>query len=328
MTNKKNSKSNHINAFIKGRKNLGNEEQVLEAGKLIGEIEEVEVDTAYFNVQQRISTKGKLLKLYTVVSRYAAILVLPLLFVSIWALLNTKQIEPNEEFAMQEITCPVGMRSQVTLPDGSQVWLNAESTIKYALPFVRENRTVELFGEAFLDVTKNTNSPFSIQSGNVKVNVVGTQFNFKSYGNDNRIEVTLKEGKINLDLMLGNAESSSTEMLPGDHFVFDKITHKAFVKNQDIDNFLGWKDNKLVLDETPILEMKKILERWYDVEIEIADKSIENYKFTTTFENETLEQVLELLELSSPINMEYIPARIDKTTKQVINSKIIISKKN
>jgi ferric-dicitrate binding protein FerR (iron transport regulator) len=328
MTIKKNSKSNHINAFVEGRKNLSNEEQVFEAGQLIAEIKEVDVDAAYSTIQQRISKKGRLLKLYAVVSRYAAILVLPLLFVSIWALLNNKQVEPNEELVMHEITCPVGMRSQVTLPDGSQVWLNAESTIKYSLPFVRENRSVELMGEAFLDVAKNANSPFSIQSGNVKVNVVGTQFNFKSYDNDNRVEVTLKEGKINLGLMSGDTEISTTEMLHGDHFVFDKNTYKATVKNQDIDNFLAWKDNKLVLDETPILEMKKIMERWYGVEIEIADKSIENYKFTTTFENETLEQVLELLELCSPIKMEYIPARIDKTTKQIINSKIIISKKN
>ncbi len=328
MTKKNTSKSNQINDFVKGRKNLSNEEQVYRAGKLIREIEEVDVDKAFINVQQRISAKGKILRLYTTISRYAAILVLPLLFVSIWALLNNKQQKQNDECVMQEIICPVGMRSQVTLPDGSQVWLNSESSIKYSIPFVRENRDVELSGEAFLDVAKNANAPFCIQSGDVKVNVVGTQFNFKSYKNDNKIEVTLKEGKINLNIVSADDERCGAQMIPGDHFVFDKITRKASVQNQDIDKFMGWKDNKLVLDETPILEMKKILERWYGVEIEIADKCIENYKFTTTFENETLEQVLELLELSSPIKMEYIPAKINKTTKQIVKSKILISKKN
>lgn len=328
MTNKNITQSDKFNAFIESKNNLSDAEKVYAAGKLIHDIEEIDVDAAYLSIQQRISTKGRILKMYASFSRYAAILVLPLLFVSIWMFLNNKGSEPNQELAMQEITCPVGMRSQVTLPDGSQVWLNAESTIKYSIPFTLENRSVELTGQAFLDVTKNENSPFSIQSGNVKVNVVGTQFDFKSYPNDNNIEVTLKEGKINLSLLAGDNESAQTEMKPGDHFVFDKTTRKAIVRNTNIDNYIGWIDNKLIFDETPMPEMKKILERWYGVEIESTDKTIESYKFTTTFENEPLVQVLELLELSSPIKMDYIPASIDTTTNQIINAKIKISKKN
>lgn len=327
MTNKKITNSDRFKTFIESKKNLLDEEQVFEAGKLIDKIGQVDVDSAFFTVQKRISAKGKIIRIYNAVSRYAAILVLPLLFISIWALLN-RTAEPTTEFATQQITCPIGMRSQVVLPDGSLVWLNAESTIKYSLPFIRENRSVELLGQAFLDVTKNKKSPFVIQSGNVKVNVLGTQFDFKSYEEDNTVEVTLKEGKINLSLLSGDFESSETEMKPGDHFVFDKTTKKAVVRNTTIDNYIGWKENKLIFDETPMPEMKKILERWYGVEIEITDKTLESYRFTTTFENKSLNQILELLELSSPIRIDYIPVSIDKTTKQIINSKIKISKKN
>lgn len=327
MTRKKIAQSDRFKTFVESKKNLTNEEQVFEAGKLIGEVEQIDIDSAFYNIQKRISAKGKILRIYSTVNRYAAILVLPLLFVSIWALLN-KINEPTQELAMQEITCPIGMRSQVILPDGSLVFLNAESTIKYSIPFVRENRSIELIGQAFLDVTKNENSPFSIQSGNVKVNVIGTQFDFKSYPNDNSVEVALKEGKINLSLLSGDDGLSNIEMIPGDHFTFDKTTKMAVVGNKNIDNYIGWKENKLIFDETPLPELKNILERWYGVEIEITDKSIESYKFTTTFNNESLNQVLALLELSSPIKIEYIPGKVDKNTKEIIKAKIRISKKS
>ena len=327
MTKKKRLNPDRFNAFIENKRNLPDEGQVFEAGNLIKEVELIDVDSAFLDIQKRISAKNTIFRIYTAVSHYAAILILPLLFVSIWALLN-KNLESTQEFAMQEITCPKGMRSQVTLPDGSQVWLNAKSTIKYSIPFVRENRNIELIGQAFLHVAKNEDSPFFVQSGNVKVNVIGTQFDFKSYPADNTVEVALKEGKINLNLLSEGNEATKTEMKPGDHFVFDKTTKKAVVSNKDIDNYIGWKDNKLIFDETPMLEMKKKLERWYGVDIEIADRTLERYKFTTTFENKSLSQVLELLEMSSPIKIVHIPAGKDKTTNQIINSKIIISKKN
>uniref|UniRef100_UPI003217BC3A FecR family protein n=1 Tax=uncultured Draconibacterium sp. TaxID=1573823 RepID=UPI003217BC3A len=327
MTKIEIAQSNKYKTFVESKKNLTNEEQVFEAGKLIREVEHVDVDSAFQNIQKRISAKGKILRIYSDINRYAAILLLPLIFVSIWALLN-KSNEPTQELVFQEITCPIGMRSQVTLPDGSQVWLNSESVIKYSIPFVRENRSVVLIGQAFLDVTKNENSPFTIQSGNVKVNVVGTQFDFKSYPNDNSVEVILKEGKISLSLLSGENGVSNIEMIPGDHFTFDKTTKSALVSNKNIENYIGWKENKLIFDETPLPELKNILERWYGVEIEIADKSIESYKFTTTFNNESLHQVLELLELSSPIKIDYIPGKVDKINNEIIKAKIRISKKN
>jgi len=308
--------------FIDRNNKMSKEEQIIDAGKLLSEIDLVDVDGAYRTVEKKISSKGRFLRLYTKISRYAAILVIPLIFISIWSLRGT-DIQPT----IQEITCPYGMRSKITLPDESEVWLNAGSTIKYSIPFVRKSRKVELSGQAFLHVVKNKKSPFSIQSGNVKVNVTGTQFDFKSYPEDDEVEVTLKEGSINLNLLSGSIETSGTEMRSGDHFVFNKKTKKAYVTNRDISRFIGWKDNTLIFNETPMFEMKKILERWYGVDIVIADKVVNSYKFTTTFKNESLTNVLELLELSSPIKINYFPAKIDKENNKTIKSKIVISKK-
>lgn len=321
------SEPNKYKAFVKKRKALSEEEIVFEAGKLIKELDEIDVDSAYAGIQERISSKGRLLHIYTSFSRYAAILILPLIFITVWTLSNKDKNIASQEFAIQELTCPVGMRTNVTLPDGSKVWLNSESTIKYSIPFTGKSREVELVGHAFLDVTKNPDAPFSITSGNVRVDVLGTQFDFKSYPEDETVEVTLKEGSINLSIETGNADKSKTRMVPGDHFVLNKTSHKASIKNESVENYIGWVDNKLIFDETPLPEMKRILERWYGVEIEIVDKSIESYKFTTTFNNESLSQVLELLELSSPIKMEYIPGKVDKATNQITKAKIEISKK-
>jgi len=313
---------NKYQSLIEKKKNLSDEEQVFEAGKLIRDIEMVDVDQAYRKVQQKVYSKGRILKIYTSISRYAAILILPLLFFAIWSI-----EKPNQEITEQEITCPLGLRSQITLPDGSHIWLNSGSTIKYSSPFVGKNRCVELEGQAFLNVTKNKKSPFSIQAGNVKVNVTGTQFDFKSYPDDRIAEVTLKEGSINLSLLSEGVETSHAKMKPGDHFIFNKNTKKAFISNKNIDRYILWKDNMLIFDETPMTEVKKILERWYGVDIEIKNKVVESYKFTTTFKNKSLSQVLELLELSSPIKIDYLHARVNRKTKQVTNSKIIISQK-
>lgn len=316
-----------LKTFIDHTNSGANEEMVYRAGKLIQEVDEIEVDEAFTTVLKRISPLGKMKRIYLTMSKYAAILVLPLIIFTIWSLLQ-KTETTTAEYVVQQVNCPIGMRSNITLPDGTNIWLNSESSIKYSLPFIREERNIELIGEAFLNVAKNEKSPFVIQSGKVKVDVLGTQFNFKSYPDDNTIEVSLKEGKIDLNLISGGNAYSKTKMMPGDHFVFQKTTNKAKVENIDITNFIGWKDEKLVFDDTPMPEMKRTLERWYGVEIVIADKIVESYTFTTTFENESLSQVLELLELSSPIKMEYVPGKIDRKKNQTIKSKIIISKKN
>lgn len=322
------NKEQKIKSFIQENQKLNKDEQLLAAERVIEEISEVDVDVALYAVQKRISTKGKLLKIYTVASRFAAILILPLIVFSVWTYMNRQPVIRAEKLTEQTITCPLGMRSQVNLPDGSLVWLNAGSTIKYSVPFINETRKVELEGEAFFDVVKNEKSPFSVRSKKIRVNVLGTKFNFKSYSEDKDVEVALTEGSVDLSILSGSAEISNTEMKPGDHFSFNRNSSEAKIKNHDLSNLIGWKNNKLIFDDTPILEMEKILERWYGVEIEVADEGIESYKFTTTFENLPLEQVLQLLELSSPIKMAYIPAKFDKKSNQLIPPKVRISKKN
>lgn len=331
MNNKTKSESSQFREFIESQKSLSNEEMVFNSGKLIKRTKAIDVDKAYSTVQKQLSSKIRMISIYTTVSRYAAILVLPLIIFSIWSTLKNNKIEIQEakqEFSIQEVNCPVGMRSKLILPDGTRVWLNAKSSIKYSLPFVNDERSVELNGEAYLEVAKNKKIPFNIRSGKVKVEVLGTQFNFKSYPDDKTVEVALKEGSINLNLISQGNKTSSTQMVPGDYFVFDKTTEKATITNKNLDNYFAWKKNIIVFDETPMLKMKQILERWYGVEIEITNKTIESYKFTATIDNEPLNQVLELLEISSPVRLEYIPAKFNKKLNKTTKAKIRILDKS
>jgi transmembrane sensor len=315
-----------LNDLIKDRINQEPEEQIHEAVRIISEIENIDSKIAFTKVQGQIQKGKQAITLLNMLSRIAAMLFIPLLIASAWLFFNPQKISTSQ-FAIQEITSPPGTRSQVVLPDGSKVWLNAESTIKFSIPFQEESRDIDLQGEAFFDVAKNPEQPFIVQSGNVKVKVLGTRFNFKSFAEDKNIEVVLEEGKISLNLP-GKTGTQEAIMEPGDRAVIEKESGKATIGNENINKYIAWHSGKLVFDNTPMSEVARLLERWYGIEVNVQDSEIMNYRFTTTFENESLFQVIELLGLSSPIRIEYIPASIGKNNQTRTKSKVQISKKN
>lgn len=315
---------NDIENLLKTRAEQSQEEQVAEAQKIISEIETIDSRAAFEKVSRRIKKENKSGAVLNMMMRIAAILFVPLFLVSSW--LFYKQIGPesNAKFAMQEITSPPGIRTQVMLPDGSKVWLNAESTIKFSVPFPVATRDVDLKGEAFFDVTKNPEKPFIVHSGQVNVKVLGTRFNCKAFENDKNIEIVLEEGKIALNTGL---ESTEKIMKPGDRAVIEKQSGEASITNQKIGKYIAWHTGKLVFDNTPMSEVAQMLEHWFGVEVIVQNPDILNYRFTTTFENESLFQVIELLGLSSPIRITYVPATIGKDNQTLTRSKILINRK-
>ena len=300
-------------------------EQILAAQQIISEIGTINSHEAFAQVQKRIQKRKNTISLLNTFSRIAAILFIPLLLASVW-LFYHQQKPVHQQFAIQEITSPPGIRSQVVLPDGSKVWLNAESTIKFQVPFQENSRNIDIVGEAFFDVVKNPDQPFVVQSGNVKVKVLGTRFNYKAFADDENIEVVLEEGKIALNLQ-SDSKNKETILIPGDRAVIEKESSKTTVRNENINKYIAWHSGKLVFDNSPMSEVAQLLERWYGVEVPVLDSEIMNYRFTTTFENESLFQVIELLGLSSPIGIKYVPATVGKNNQAQTKSKVIISKK-
>lgn len=316
-----------IVAQLNAREAEGKEEQIIEAGRILSEIETVDIISAFTKVQSQVSEGNKKIQLITILTRVAAVLFIPLLIASSWLLFNKEQKQDHSTtFVTQEITCPPGMRSQVILPDGSKVWLNSESTIKFRIPFSEDIRKVDLIGEAFFDVTKNPKQPFIVKSANVGVKVYGTRFNYKAYPEDKNIEVILEEGSVGLTVR-EEGMYNKTRLIPGDRAVIAKGNDAVDVKNENIDKYIAWHLGKLVFENTPMSEVALMLERWYGVEVIVQSPEIMDYSFTTTFDNESLFEVIELLEISSPIRIKYIPATIGKENNPQTRSKVLVYKK-
>lgn len=319
-----------IEKFLEFRKGLSEEEKKLEAGLLMDEIKTVDIDSAYDKVSSRIKTQSQTTRIISIITRIAAVLTLPLLAFTTWSLFfqeKTAELTQNE-ITWQEIQSPAGMRSHVVLPDGTDLWLNADSKIKYGIPFIRGNRQVELTGEAFLKVVKNENAPFIVHAGTASVKVLGTQFNVKAYLEDELLEVALTEGSIEFEGTLADGKKAAATLIPNDFLAMNKTTGQVKLQNKNLNNHISWVKNIIIFDETPMPEVAKTLERWYGVKVVVADTEINKYRFTTTFENESLFRVLELLELSSPdIKINYTPGKINKQTNIASPSTVTITKK-
>jgi transmembrane sensor len=321
--------STSLEEFLDRQKNLDPFEKKLEAGVLVSEIDNINLNKAYAAVHRRIEKKGSVIQLMTRLTRVAAVLTIPMLLLTIWSLfLREESVQyAKTELTWYEVQSPAGMRSQVILPDGTRMWLNAESKIRYSIPFTREYRTVELTGEAYLEVEKNDTSPFLVQSGKSSVEVTGTQFNIKAYPDEDQVEIALRKGSVKFAFQKNNNRKHYLNLKPGDYLVFDRDDEIVQLTNTELDKYIAWHTNTLILDDTPMEEVARLLERWYGVDVTLVGQALKKYRFTTTFENESLFQVIELLKLSSPINIKYVPGKINRETGITERSKVIISKK-
>lgn len=313
--------------FVKKRMDMSEEEQTFEAGLLIERLTEINTDRAYNNINQNIGPRKVFYGWFQQISKYAAILAVPLVLALSYSLyLNLKP--EKTETVTYELICPVGIRSQAILPDGTKVWLNAQSSIKYKLPFTQNERNIELSGEAFFEVTKNTESPFIIHSQNTFVKVLGTKFDVRSYPGDEEIAVALEEGSVHFSTTDAEEKELQAILKPNDYLVFTKTDKKMSVMSgESMEKFTSWRYNRLILDETPIQQVAVLLERWYGIKVEIVDKELLNYKFSTTFENVSISQVLELIEISSPIRVKYVPNNGISLPDGSLNAKVFLYKK-
>lgn len=298
-----------LERFLKDRGNLDHAGRLIEAQRIIKQTKSIDTDKAYLQVKSRLQYRPLAIRLYHHINKYAAILLLPVLILTGWStyqLLDQKE-QPQYAETFQEIGCPTGTRSKVQLPDGTEVWLNSGSKISYQLPFSRNKRRIELEGEAFLDVAKLNGAEFNVVSGDVNVRVLGTKFNFRSYKEDDLVEVSLVEGKIDLGISNGEEKLKKATLKPGDHLSYRKVDRSTLLENTDLSKYIAWRKGRLVFDDTPLGQVAKELERWYGVEVVITDPELLSFKYTTTFEGESISQVVDLLELSSSIKIKYIP---------------------
>ena len=247
---------------------------------------------------QRPLTKNRIL---TILTRAAAILLLPILTLLFYTNLSDKD-RYADNLNDLEVEAPAGSRIHMELGDGTWVWLNHGSKLKYPNRFEGEYRKVFLTGEAYFEVAHNAKMPFIVGTNCLDVKATGTAFNVSAYPGDHYIETTLVEGKV----ILYKSETSREikALSPGECLKFETKKNNYTLESGHTEKYISWKDGLLVFKNEKVEDVAKKLARWYNVEVEIDNEKVNEFTFTATFMDETLPQVLELLTLATPVSYQ------------------------
>jgi ferric-dicitrate binding protein FerR (iron transport regulator) len=195
---------------------------------------------------------------------------------------------------------PRGGEFFIVLSDGTKVWLNAESELKYPVAFSGNNRKVELTGEAFFEVTSDSKKPFQVISGDQSIEVLGTSFNVSSYKDDLEVVTTLIEGKVNINQRFG--DKKSIFLLPNEQSILNKETGEIENVKVDPNHFTAWKSGKFYFRQQKLKDITKVLSRWYNIEIFFLSSDVENKRFTGRFKRyEDFDHVRSLIELTEEV---------------------------
>lgn len=242
--------------------------------------------------QAHKNEKKKFVHLTRHLVSYAAAICLAVL--STWTIMNYQRENViEEELAFEEFSTPPGQRAQVKLHDGTVVWLNARSRLRYPNRFSGAERKVELDGEAFFEVFRNEEAPFVVSTEKLDIKVLGTKFNVFAYKGKNEFTTALIEGSVKL--YQSDNESVAMYMSPNDYAELkDGRLVKSKISSTD---FLLWKEGIYAFDDIPFGEIIKKLELYYDITIEIRNKKLNNYKFSGKFrQRDGIESVLKTLQ--------------------------------
>ncbi|AYN66694.1 DUF4974 domain-containing protein [Euzebyella marina] len=228
---------------------------------------------------------------------YAAV-VLVLFSLSFLFLPSEKPSEVTIPQIVQTATA-IGENRTIELPDGSKITLNANTSLSFPQTFSDTIREVSLSGEAFFDVTHDSDRPFIVSTDNgMKIQVLGTTFNVKSYPEDQNVETTLVSGKVRV---VEEKDHKTVVLNPSQRATYDKNEDKLIVDKVETENLTAWRLGKLVYDETPIHQVIRDLQRRFSISISVESPEIMNYEYTGTFDNLSIEQIMDLFEVSSPI---------------------------
>ncbi len=296
-------------------------------------------DSAYIEFENWIKEKEFRLeqsydkkKRYIQLLKYAASIIVVVSVLSLGYILGTKSIIPNSK-QLTTIEAPIGSKSNITLPDGTQIWLNAGSKLTYGEEFNKSSRNVSLDGEAYFDVEKNKKLPFIVKTSHLDLKVLGTSFNVRSYADDNQVNTTLVEGKVTIELK-GEKTNETVTLEPNQSLVFYKneqdrkiistinkdknlsfsskleklqpkiISDKIIIHEKaDVDGEIMWKEGKLILTEEPLVNLARKIEREYHMDIHFDDPELKKLSYSGTLLLDLpIEQIMNAIKLVSDID--------------------------
>jgi transmembrane sensor len=270
--------------------------------------------------------------------KIAAVLLFMLLIGSISAFLITRAVYSNQTAGSYYFEAPIGSRAIAMLPDGTKIWLNAGSKLEYSTDYNKQKREVQLSGEAFFKVKTNPDKPFLVKANNLTIKATGTSFNVKAYPFEKLVTTTLVEGKVELNGKGTNNRLFSYQMKPK-----QKVTYfcdkKNFAERQLVNDATGgnnenpaqnekielslrgiapivtnanvktelytsWKDERWIIESEKLGDLAVLFERRYNVNILFGNEEVKNYRFSATIQNETIEQIFEIMRLAIPISYQ------------------------
>lgn len=247
-------------------------------------------------------------------AKTAAILIVGILMTSVFFYLNRKTVHPNELAAKRyEVIVPDGQKSNLVLPDGTKVMINAGSKLYLPKTTETDKREVWLEGEAFFQVTENSRIPFFVHTPDIQVKVLGTTFNVRAYRDEKIVETTLLEGRVMLNTT--KQDGPDISLSPNHKAIFVKSKdveigaslHREFGENIKVGQILvsdkinpesaiSWTQGKLTFDAEYFDIIVRRLERYYGVQIHVTDESLKNIKYTGAIKNISLDQALRALQ--------------------------------
>ncbi len=244
-------------------------------------------------------TAKKILPRLSVIRRVAAVL---LVLVAIGGAI--RYFNPDLQLSVKQpelvnVTTQNGERTTYTLPDGSQVRLNAGSKLTYPAVFKKE-RHVSLEGEAFFQVTKNPSKPFIVHTKQISTTVLGTSFNINAYNEDESVTVTLKTGKVAVK-QEAPGKWDQIGLVPGEKLTYNERTGTA-VKEKLVPDDLAWTEGVMVLNKVSFNDFVRIIKRWYGADIEIIGHPREDWIINGRFKNKPLAVVLESVSFAENIS--------------------------
>jgi len=229
--------------------------------------------------------------------RIAAMLVLPVLTATGMYFYMARNETPPAQLV---VAVERGQKANITLPDGSKVWLNSQSKLTYSTNFNIEERELQLDGEAYFEVAHNPKKPFIVRSNDISVRALGTAFGVKAYNEDRIISSILMKGKV-----LVTTPDGEAILMPNERLIYDKTKHKkeqTTVANA-ID-FTGWIHNELRFEDESLADIAKTIQRIYNVEVVFASEKLKSQRYTGTINNNSLESVLNIISLTSPVSFQ------------------------
>jgi len=265
------------------------------------------------------------------ISQAAAVLVLSIIFSGIYSYLNkedneNKIADSSSMPVFQEIKAAYGTQAKVELADGTIVYLNSGSKLRFPQTFDnQEQRKVILDGEGYFSVAKNKQHPFVVETNQMNIKVLGTTFNVDAYSDNSILKVALVDGSVELQQII-DGNTKDLMKLVSNQIASLNISNKTLEKIDvtDLYKYTAWINGRIVFYGDPIQTVVKKLGKWYNVEITISDKRLENYRFTGTFMDESLEQILSILSRTSP--MSYVILPVEKLADGTMSKRKIILK--